>query len=229
MAGVVPCTIVIGDVHGCADELEALLRAAGCTPQDEVVLVGDLVAKGPDSRGVLAIMREVGARSVRGNHDEHVLRYRRALEVGGPPPKLGSDHAAVAAALDEQDWAQLSALPLHLRLPAHRAIVVHAGLVPGIPLEAQDPEILMNIRTLKPDGSGSRRANHGVLWGSAWPGPELVLFGHHAARGLQLHPHALGLDTGCVYGGKLTACLLPEQRFVSVPARRRYAPIKANG
>jgi hypothetical protein len=222
----VTSTLVIGDVHGCADELEALLRAAGCTAQDEVVLVGDLVAKGPDSRGVLAIVRELGARSVRGNHDEHLLRYHRAIAAGQEPPELGPDHAAVARELDDSDWALLSSLPLWLRLPERRAIVVHAGLLPGIALEQQDPALLMNMRTIRPDGSASKRNDEGALWASLWPGPELVLFGHHASQGLQQHPHAIGLDTGCVYGGKLTACILPEQRLVSVPARRAYAPIR---
>jgi hypothetical protein len=222
----VPFTIVIGDVHGCADELEALLRACGCSAEDRVVLVGDLVAKGPDSRGVLAIVRELGARSVRGNHDEHVLRYRRAIEAGQPPPELGPDHLEVARALDDQDWALLASLPLYLRLPEVNAIVVHAGLLPGFALEHQDPELLMNMRTIRPDGSASRRSD-GALWASLWPGPELVLFGHHAAQGLQHHPYAIGLDTGCVYGGRLTACILPEQRLVSVPARRAYAPTKS--
>ena len=220
------CTIVIGDVHGCADELEDLLRACGCSSQDEVVLVGDLVAKGPDSRGVLAIVRELEARAVRGNHDEHLLRYRRAIDRGEPPPKLGPDHAELARELDDQDWALLAALPFYLRLPALQAIVVHAGLLPSVPLEQQDPELMMNMRTIRPDGTGSRRPKDGVPWASLWPGPELVLFGHNAAQGLQHHPYAIGLDTGCVYGGRLTACLLPEQRLVSVAARRPYAPIK---
>jgi hypothetical protein len=215
-------TVVIGDVHGCADELAALLRACGCESGDEIVLVGDLVAKGPDSRGVLALVREHGARAVCGNHDAHVLRYRRALDAGRPPPQLRPSHAAVARVLDESDWQLLSSLPFFLRLPRHDAIVVHAGLVPGVPLEAQDPDNLLNLRTIRPDGSGSRAPNDGVLWGSLWRGPELVVFGHHARAGLQQHPLAVGLDTGCVYGGRLTAYLLPERRFVSVPARRPY-------
>jgi hypothetical protein len=215
-------TVVIGDVHGCSDELASLLHACGCGASDEIVLVGDLVAKGPDSRGVLALAREHRARAVRGNHDAHVLRYRRAVEAGRVPPPLRPSHAAVARALDESDWQVLTSLPLFLRLPAHDTIVVHAGLVPGVPLEAQDPELLMNLRTIRPDGSGSRAPNDGVLWGSLWRGPELVVFGHHARAGLQQHPFAIGLDTGCVYGGRLTAYLLPERRFVSVPARRAY-------
>ncbi|MFI5306259.1 MAG: metallophosphoesterase [Polyangiales bacterium] len=218
-------TIVIGDVHGCADELAALLRACGHGSNDEVVLVGDLVAKGPDSRGVLAIVREVAARAVCGNHDARVLSWKRAIEQGRPPPRLGKSHQEVVEVLDARDFALLAALPLFLRLPQHGAIVVHAGVMPGVALEDQDPDLLMNMRTIRPDGTGSRSPDDGPLWGSLWPGPELVLFGHHAMRGLQEHPFALGLDTGCVYGGRLTACILPERRLVSVPARRAYAPV----
>jgi hypothetical protein len=219
---------VIGDVHGCADELADLLRACGHVDGDQVVLVGDLVAKGPDSRGVLALVRELSARAVRGNHDQHVLKVRRKLAQGVPESELRQQSLALLRSLDAADLALLEGLPFWLRLPEHAALVVHAGLVPDIPLEAQDPEVLMNVRTLRADGSPSKNPSDGELWGARWPGPELVLFGHHAARGLQQHPFALGLDTGCVYGGRLTACVLPERRIVSVPARRAYAAIRGD-
>jgi hypothetical protein len=150
-----------------------------------------------------------------------VLRWR---EPGEKLPLWGT-HAEVARSLDESDWALLEALPLWLRLPEHGALVVHAGLVPGIALEQQDPELLMNMRCVRADGTGTRDPDDGVLWGSLWPGPELVLFGHHATRGLQQHPFAIGLDTGCCYGGRLTACILPERRLVSVPAQRVYTDV----
>lgn len=220
---------VIGDVHGCLDELEALIALCGHPRGGALCLVGDLVAKGPDSRGVLALVRELGASAVRGNHDQRVLSHKLAIDAGLPPPRLRPTHAAVAHALDDRDFALLASLPLFLRLPAEQAIVVHAGLVHGVPPEQQDPDLLMNMRTLRPDGTPSRRAEDGVLWGSRWPGPELVLFGHHALQGLQQHPFAIGLDTGCVYGGRLTACLLPERRILSVPARRAYLPIDGDG
>jgi len=220
--------LVIGDVHGCADELEDLLERAGPGAGDRIVLVGDLVAKGPASRRVLELVRRLGALAVRGNHDEHLLRFHRARQAGQRPPPLKAGHLALARELEPEDWELLSALPLWLRLPEQTALVVHAGLVPGAPLEQQDPAMLMNIRTLRADGSGSARKDDGVLWGSRWGGPELVLFGHHAERGLQLHPHAIGLDTGCVYGKRLTGCWLPERELVSVPARHAYAPIEGS-
>jgi Calcineurin-like phosphoesterase len=214
-------TLLIGDVHGCVDELQALLAAAGVTPQDRVVLVGDLVAKGPDSRGVVRLARERGFQAVLGNHDAAVLRVRQP-DAGGRPPR--PEHRRVAASLSDEDWRWLEALPLTLALPEHGVRVVHAGLVPGVPLEAQAREDLLNLRSITPGGRGSRRIEEGVPWASVWQGPEHVVFGHDAVRGLQRHPFATGLDTGCVYGGALTGLLLPERRLVSVPARRAYVP-----
>jgi hypothetical protein len=214
---------VIGDVHGCLQELEDLLAACAHAADDRVIMVGDLVAKGPDSPGVLALLRRLGARAVRGNHDQAVLRWHDPL-VKGTAPDRGSHHLKVARELKPEDWELLTQLPLYLHVPEHAMLVVHAGLVPSVPLAQQSPDLLMNIRTLRPDGTGSRRPDDGELWGKHWPGPELVLFGHHATAGLQRHPHAIGLDTGCVYGGRLTAYVLPDDRFVSVAARRVYTP-----
>ncbi len=220
-------TIIIGDVHGCLHELTDLLDACAYSSSDSVVQVGDLVAKGPDSRGVLALVRTLGIRAVRGNHDHAVLRWRSAV-VHEQAKGHGSHHMLLARELSADDWTVLSTLPLLLSLPEHGMVVVHAGLVPGVALAAQAPDLLMNMRTLRPDGTGSRRAEDGVLWGTAWPGPTLVVFGHHATAGLQRHPYAVGLDTGCVYGGNLTAYVLPDDRFISVAAREAYAPI-SNG
>jgi hypothetical protein len=221
----VSATIVIGDVHGCVDELAALLSACGRRKEDRVVLVGDLVAKGPDSHGVLALVRECGASSVLGNHDASLLRLHERLLAGEPLPAGRAEQLALARTLDDDDWALLASLPYWLRLPELGALVVHAGLAPGVALEDQDRDMLLNMRTIDAQGRPSRRPDGGVLWGALWPGPELVLFGHHASAGLQRHPHAIGLDSGCVYGRELTAYVMPEGRFVSVPAKRQYAPI----
>jgi hypothetical protein len=218
-------TLVIGDVHGCSAELQDLLDACAFAEGDQLVFVGDLVAKGPDSRGVLALVRKLGARSVRGNHDQAVLRWQDPNARSSGPPDRVPHHLRLARELSDEDWAVLQSLPLWLRLPEFNALIVHGGIVPGLPLEQHDPELLMNMRTLRPDGTGSRRPEDGPLWASKWEGPERVIFGHHATAGLQLHPHALGLDTGCVYGHGLTACILPEDRILTVPSREAYVPI----
>jgi predicted phosphodiesterase len=215
-------TIFVGDVHGCLHELQDLLNACAYAAGDRIVLAGDLVAKGPDSPGVLRLFDSLRALGVRGNHDHAVLRWREAVRSGVFPDRV-TQHLLLAQKLTAAEWGVLERLPLYLPVPDHNAIVVHGGLVPGIPIEHQDPDMLLNMRTLRRDGKGSRRADEGVLWGSKWPGPELIVFGHHAMAGLQRHPHALGLDTGCVYGGRLTAYVLPDDRMFSVPSRWVYA------
>ena len=97
--------------------------------------------------------------------------------------------------------------------------MVHGGLVPGIPIEQQTRDHLLNLRSIKDNGEPSKKIV-GAPWASLWTGPEHVVFGHDAVRGLQRHPFATGLDTGCVYGRELTALVLPTGELVSVPAAR---------
>jgi diadenosine tetraphosphatase ApaH/serine/threonine PP2A family protein phosphatase len=219
--------LIIGDIHGCLAEFERLLRLAELGPDDVIISVGDLVAKGPDSQGVVALARERKVLSVRGNHDEAVLRHRGATLAGNEPPPLKRAHRAVVESLKEEDWQYLAATPLWLRLPAFGVLVVHAGMVPGVSVEQQKPEDLLTMRAVKPDGSASSKLEEGPRWASLWQGPERVIFGHDAVSGLQIERFATGLDTGCVYGGALTAVLLPERRIVSVDAQRAYQELKA--
>jgi hypothetical protein len=216
-------TIIVGDVHGCREELERLLAAAGAGREDRVVLVGDLVAKGPDSQGVVQLVRERGYEAVLGNHDAKVLDIGRGAPEAGQHG--GGEHARVARTLAPEDWSFLEALPLTVPLPALGAVVVHAGLIPGVPLAEQPRKFLLNLRSITPEGEPSKRIGDGAPWASLWRGPEHVVFGHDALRGLQQYPLATGLDTGCVYGGRLTALALPDRRLFSEPARRAYVPL----
>src|ERR1700733_8555886 len=151
-------TLVVGDVHGCLDELLALLAAAGRTPDHRVVLVGDLVCKGPNSAGVVRWGREANADGVLGNHDAHVLRAARG------DPRIGPAHRAVAETLSVADVAWLESRPLWLRLDAvadRPYLVVHGGLVPGIPVEQQTRVHLLNLRSISDDGEPSKRIGGG--------------------------------------------------------------------
>lgn len=230
-------TIIVGDVHGCREELEQLFAHVGLTGSDQVVMVGDLVVRGPDPTGVLALIRRVGARAVRGNHEDRLLRWRE----GEADPRrkqekeisLGSMHKLTARQLKRRDWATLAALPLWIDLPDHDLRVVHAGVVPNVAIEEQDPRALMYMRSLGRFGEAIESRGR-VPWGERYHGPPHVVFGHNALEDVQIHRAATGIDTGCVYGGRLTAMVLrpgerpppPAERrsvLVSVPARRRYA------
>lgn len=221
-------TVIVGDVHGCSGELEALLEQIGFDGRgDRLVLVGDLVVRGPDPHGTLALVRRLRGRAVRGNHEAKLLAWRQRHEP------LGPDHDRVARALSADEWKQLEALPLWLDLPEHGVRVVHAGVVPGEDVETTAPQALLRMRTIDSRGRWSDDADAGDPWGKRYEGPPHVVFGHNARNEPQLHPWATGIDTGCVYGGRLTAVVLARgeamprgdkarRKLQSVAAARRY-------
>ena len=223
-----PRTVIVGDVHGCAGELEALLEKVRFTKgTDRLVMVGDLVVRGPDPHGTLALVRRMGGRAVRGNHEAKLLGWRLRDKAVGP------DHERAARVLSENDWRMLEGMPLWLDLPEHGARVVHAGVIAGVPVEKTPAEALLRMRTLDAKGRWSDDGSVGELWGTRYTGPPHVVFGHSARHEVQIHPWATGLDTGCVYGGKLTAMVLDAKERIprgaavrallkSVPAQRRY-------
>ena len=229
--------LFVGDVHGCFDELQELVSLSGVTVGvDWIILTGDLVAKGPKSLETLRWVQQTQrVLSVRGNHDQHLisavdkLSQSLAAEQPSGAEAASSDprrHSWIAPRLSASERRWLSELPLSLSLPGLSPphVVVHAGLVPGVALQQQSAFDLLNIRNVLPDGGGSKRKSEGVNWVERWTGPELVVFGHCAARGLQQPASglALGLDTGCCYGNKLSGFLLPERRLLQVTARETY-------
>jgi len=200
-----PRTVIIGDVHGCTGELEELLEQVRFAEgTDRLVLVGDLIVRGPDTHGILALVRRLGGRVVRGNHEEKLLAWHHRNKP------LGPDHQRVARELSDDEWRMIGALPLWLDLPEHDARVVHAGVVPGVAVDRIPADALLRMRTLDARGRWSDEADAGPSWGSQYTGPPHVVFGHNARPEPQLHAWATGLDTGCVYGGRLTALVLDE-------------------
>jgi hypothetical protein len=227
-------TIIVGDVHGCSAELRQLLQVVSFGSADRLVSVGDLVARGPDTPGVLELVRRCGGRAVRGNHEQRLLQVRDARARGELGPRLGASHTAVFDELSTADWTYLDAMPLWLDLPEHMLRVVHAGVVPGVAMSDQDPWALLHMRSLR-DGKPSDKRGSG-LWADHYAEEPHIVFGHNAIDGLQLHPHATGLDTGCVYGGALTALVLEEAssvppvdsrsaQIVRIPAHRAYTKV----
>ncbi len=232
-------TLVVGDVHGCLAELDDLLRALGHAPErDRLVFLGDLLDRGPDPIGVLRRVREIGAECVLGNHEEKHLRFaaheaRRQTDRSYriPMKPFEGRRAAEHAQLTRDDLLWLAGLPRFVVLGGGW-VAVHAGFVPGRPLHAQPPDWTIRLRYVDAAGKPVPRARGDVgepgvrRWALAWTGPESVVYGHFPQR-LDLpkrdEPRAgvvcLGIDTGCVYGGRLTALVLPGAEVVQVPSR----------
>ena len=208
-------TIIVGDIHGCYDELMALLEKAALAESDRVISVGDLIVKGEKNREVLDLFIEDERFSaVLGNHDRALRRYWRGEGVS-----LKDSQEKTRAEL-EQDEARYSAyiqqLPLMIDLGSH--LVVHAGVRPGVALSGQTVEDLTELRTLGED----RTNREGVPWYERYDGEQIVLFGHWPAPEPRRGPRAIGLDTGCVYGYDLTAYIIETGEFLSVKAKRVY-------
>jgi hypothetical protein len=229
-------TVIVGDVHGCRQELEALLARVAVCGDDRVYFVGDLVARGPDTIGVLDLVIELGARSVRGNHEAKLLSWDEARRKRRAEVPLGPSHQQVVRSMRGRHWKLLRSMPLWIDLPDHDLRIVHAGLIPGIPLDRQHPDVLLTIRGLTEKGEASKLRGS-EPWGRRYQGPPHVVFGHHALMAPQMHPWATGIDMGCVYGGFLAALVLRPgepvppldlrlESLVTVPARRAWYPVR---
>jgi serine/threonine protein phosphatase 1 len=218
----------IGDVHGCARELEALLRSLDVAPGDTVVFVGDYIDRGPDSRRVVELVLELrgrdGARTIclKGNHEDMCLDYlglgghygeawhangaAATLRSYGLPPSVGGREAA--ARLPRDHVAFLESLA-----PWHQAgghLFVHAGIRPDRALHEQDEEDLWWIRE--------------EFIAHPHPLPYTVVFGHTPQRQVLVDlPYKIGIDTGCVYGNRLTCLELPAATLHQVAAGERQA------
>ena len=235
---------LVGDVQGCARELEELLEAIRFDPaRDELWCVGDLVNRGPDSLGVLRLWQAVGGRGVIGNHEVYALCARS----GRWPRKRDTLQALYDAPDADALLGALRALPALVHLPGEGgpdAWVVHAGLSPrwsDLPavaarlaagphdddwLESPDVAFATRVRCCSLEGERHRydRAPQGcpegfVPWDSLYEGDALVVHGHWAWRGHYRGRRTIGLDSGCVYGGPLTAWCMEEDRVVQVPSR----------
>ncbi len=230
---------LIGDVHGCLTELLSLLSGLGYTVSGALevtapagrtaAFLGDLGDRGPDTPGVLRLvmgMVQSGtALCVQGNHDAkllralqgHPVRVTHGLEVSleqlsYEPPEFGG---AV------RDF--LAALPHHLLLDDGRLVAAHAGLPAH--LQGRDSGRVWSF-ALYGDVERQGHDENGLPirrdWAATYHGPALVAYGHTPVQQPRWKNRTVNLDTGCVFGGQLSALRYPELSTVSVPAQAAY-------
>lgn len=221
--------IIVGDVHGCVEQLEQLVEKVKYVKgKDCLFIIGDYVNKGPDSIGVVRACQRLGAYGVLGNHDYTLLRCcARMRRRPFTPDDLRDPVKRLAQKFPKDCEYYLRGLPHMVRIPRHNLLLVHAGLNLEHSLEEQNVEEIMHLRRLEalPGRPNAYKAiakgMDGEPWGTLWKGPETVIFGHDAFSGFQSHPHACGIDTGCVYGDPLTCVVYSPGstagEFFSVP------------
>ncbi|KAJ5182801.1 hypothetical protein N7492_000417 [Penicillium capsulatum] len=237
--------IVVGDVHGCKEELVALLDKVSFSivHGDHLIFAGDIINKGPDSGGVVDLAREYSASCVRGNHEDRILLARRQMVASNTLSQSDdSDEFSSAKELRERGLARslteeqvqwLEKCPVILKVGSipgmGEVVVVHAGIVPGVDLEKQDPSSVMNMRTIDLKTHVPSSSRKGTNWAKMFDkhqsmlyksveesvaDPEsqttTVIYGHDAKTGLNIRPYTKGLDSACVAGGKLTALVIED-------------------
>lgn len=232
---------IIGDVHGCVDELETLLaelgyavtwdgKAVSVTPPDgrKAIFVGDLVDRGPRSPDAIRIakhMVESGtALAVVGNHDDKLKRHLSGKNVKATHglaetiEQLAAEPAEFAR--EARDW--LDGLISHYVLDDGRLVVAHAGLKEEMQGRASGA-----VRSFAMYGETSGEIDEFGLpvrydWAADYKGRARVVYGHTPVLEAQWVNGTICIDTGCCFGGKLTALRYPEMELVSVPAARTY-------
>ena len=190
---------VVGDVHGCREELETLVERLSVGPDDLVVFVGDLVRKGPDSRGVLEfVMERPNMCTVRGNNEQKLIDGDAEL------PTLGPEH-----------FEYIESMPAIISW--NDVAVVHGGIDHRKPLAEHSVDELLNMRSLTEEGGYNR-----PFWFETRPNSPRVFFGHTVLSEPLETESAVGLDTGCVHGRQLTAYDYRASRFVTLSSDTTY-------
>lgn len=208
-------TFIVGDIHGCRRLLERLLERIKWDPQKHrLIFVGDYIDRGEDPKGVIELItglrRQSGAVDcLMGNHEHLLLEY---LKTGDPRLFLANGGRSTL-----ESYGMGASTPAAPLIPAHHLdflgslkpyleleeyLVVHAGLRPGVDLTKQDPEDLLWIRD--------------TFIQSDYDFGRIVVFGHTPFHEPLVRSNKIGIDTGAVYGNKLTCLELPGRTFVSV-------------
>ena len=205
-------TFIVGDVHGCFDEcLQLLKKAKVDLNHHRLIFIGDLINKGPHSLKMLEWIEQHKTEQVIGNHELKFIRLieeKADLPASLLPLKERADH-----------WVQFIKSWPHF-IEEEDFLVIHAGVLPGFHPKDCALSDIVNIRywnNEKKERSSSSDKNS-KPWHDYYTGKKLIIYGHWARQGLLKKKNSIGLDSGCVYGHKLSGLCLPSRKIIQVPS-----------
>jgi hypothetical protein len=241
--------IIIGDIHGCIDELKLLIQKLELRQHDHLYFIGDLIDRGPDSASVVKYVRSLSEKYsvvlILGNHEEKFLRYlhNKAHDFSAMKNMKGlEEFEELEKKLDQSDINFINKAYINYNIPSEGVCLLHGG-IPGnnkIDLSvnhnysrellkvSKGTNLIIKTRFLDESGNfislGEENENS-VFWADKYDGRYgKVIFGHHAIvnERPKEFPHAINIDTGCVYGGSLSACVINLNSTID------YNSIKSN-
>jgi len=225
--------IFIGDIHGCIEEFNELMKKVLYNPnEDRLILLGDLIDRGPDSVGVVQRARELKLECVMGNHEHKFIKWFRSQ---GTRVDV-YDRRDFYSKLSDQDISYIQSMPTYIELD--EVAVVHAGVKPGISFSNQSKDDLMYLRytdsdrkfiSLKKISKLGKEETGAIFWTQFWQGPKSIVYGHNVhsydeplIEEIRPGVTCYGIDTGCCFGGHLTALIWETKEIVQVKAKRAY-------
>lgn len=155
-----------------------------------------------------------------GNHEVRLLHYRETGETGA----LRAHDLKTIKQLTDDDWDFLIRMRDRIHIRKLDTVLVHGGFHPYQAWQTQPRSLTTTIQSIGPGGQPQRRSDDpgAPSWADFWTGPPFVIYGHTPRAEVYRTPSSLGIDTACVMGGKLTACILPDRKIIQVPAAKAY-------
>lgn len=236
--------IFIGDVHGHFEELQELLVKCEWSPTtDRLILLGDLVDRGPKSIETVRWARENSVEVCRGNHDQKYLdiQAKKAWHEANPgqvqPTVLQhKEKMEIFNSLSKEDLMWMSRMPYMIDIPELNTIAVHAGFKPGVAPEENSFNTMMHIRFLFPGDKQANLNKHdytappgSYFWADRYTDTRNVVYGHHVGSKTDISIHknnvgatCYGIDTGVCFKGTLTALIF------ELPSSEKYKVVQVS-
>lgn len=238
--------IIVGDVHGCYDELQLLLSNLKFDKtKDRLIFAGDLPDRGPKTGEVVRFVRNGGYECVCGNHDDKHIRNHKHEKLARENPKyknpihMSEDKRIAHSQMSDEDLEWMTALPKKIYIEEYNLLVVHAGVLPHRDPLHQQNDVYMYCRYIHEKthkmlslSNDFRQPKDSILWADVYDGDINIVYGHNVHD--LVTPHVTenekgyktwGLDTGCVFGGHLSCLVVEENKqpyVAQVKAAKNY-------
>ncbi len=239
-------TIIYGDIHGCLDEFKILRRELNICDTDREISVGDLLDRGPYSNDTLTYARENNIELVMGNHEYKYVRYKKHSDTEDKtekknPMSLNENKLSIYENISKEDMTYLQEAPFYVKID--NTTIIHAGITNSIELEnasKKELELLTRIRELDENDNmlhTKRKVFNSQFWSEVYDGNQgIIIYGHEVFSKVKIDRYSFGIDTGCVYGKKLSALVIFDTKdpmynydVVQVSALREYASYQKIG
>jgi diadenosine tetraphosphatase ApaH/serine/threonine PP2A family protein phosphatase len=234
--------IIIGDVHGCIFELESLLERVHLSHEDVLYFIGDLISKGPNSVAVVkkafSLSQHFRVVLILGNHEEKFLRYLKNKQLSEKvvmSMQNTEEFKILAAQLSDDEINFLQNSYLYFSIPDTKYLLVHGGILPNSQMDRPATKLsefsgkilgkmrlLTMTRMISKEGKflGLNETEEGMyFWADKYDGRYgKIVFGHQpfVGKDVKYFPNAIGIDTGCVFGGTLSAVIIEKESIIQL-------------